>query len=116
MYTILFVILIIQVNKFYADPLEVENIESVNNHDVEIESGEKIQSMTDLLSKIIQENDYELEKQQYYDMLRRKLGLNSRSNDIYLYPKRKAENAENKRNQYYTRPCLLNAISCYFYG
>jgi hypothetical protein len=114
MYTILFVILIIQVNKFYANPLEVENIESVNNHDVE--SGEKIQSMTDLLSKIIQENDYELEKQQYYDMLRRKLGLNSRSNDRYLYPKRKAENAENKRNQYYTRPCLLNAISCYFYG
>ena len=117
MYSLFLIILIIQVNTFYANPLEIANDESENKHANEIESGEKMQSIDHVLSRILQENEYELEKQQYYDMLRGKLGLlNTRLNDKFLSPKRKSENAENKRNQYYTRPCLLNAISCYFYG
>ena len=120
MSSFLVLIFTIQISTIFVCALEITNDELENKHG--IESVEK-NHITEVLNGIEfekQANDYEIEKQQYYDMLRRKLGLNSQqSNEKFLFQKRKynkVENTENKRNQYYTRPCLLNAISCYFYG
>ena len=110
MYSLLLIILIIQVNTFYVNPLEKGNYEFANEHIVEIKSGPKIQSIGHVLSRIILEKDYELEvKKQLLDILERKSG---KSKNIFTTPKRKSENTETTKIKYYTRPCLLNAISC----
>ena len=111
MYSVLFTILIIQVNTFYANLLDIANDQSANEHIAEIKSDPKIQSIDLVLRRIILEKEYGLEeKKKLFDI------LNSGSNHIFTTPKRKSEKTKTTKIKYYTRPCIVNAMSCTFYG
>jgi hypothetical protein len=78
----------------------------------------EVMKIIDLENQFI---DYEMDKQRYYEILRNKLGINKNMKSEHLNSLRRRDQSDtiedvpNKRG-YYTRPCLLNAISCYWYG
>ena len=102
-------------NKHSTETLGTELLDAI------AEKGQSVMSNMEMERQL---DDYESEKQRYYDLLREKLlQRKSKAGERFPLQKRRinkeknqeADDSQKKRN-YYTRPCLLNAISCYFYG